>query len=558
MRRVILVVLCCVLLATTLLAANEVTQHQSSATVAGDGSCQINVVVTINLEEAKESLYFPLPAEATGVTVNGSSVRTKKDGSVGLVNLKFLAGYTGSYTLTFHYTLPNVVTTREDGKLLLEVPLLSGFAMPVENMDFTITLPADIEAVPSFYSGYYQDSIESRISSYTNGRTISGAVTGQLLDSETLSMSLVVPADMFPATVTTDENSLFFPIAMGICAAMALLYWLIFLRCAPLWPSYRTVPPEGISAGEVCSRLVGTGADLTLMVVTWAQLGYLVISRDDSGRIFLHKRMEMGNERSAFENRCYRSLFGRKRTVDGTGYHYARLCSRIAEETPNLRGQYLPGSGNPLLLRGLGAGIGIFAAAAMGASLATGTAWRIVLAVLLGVLGALASWHIQAGCRCIHLRDKKPGLIGLALSAVWLLAGLLTGLWDLALLAVLGQILTGLGAYYGGRRTENARLQASELLGLRRYLKTASRQELQRILRSNPDYYYELAPYALALGVDKAFAKRFGRIRQPGCHYLVAAVEAHTALKWYPLLRDAADTLDARQKKLKYERFTKV
>ena len=48
------------------------------------------------------------------------------------------------------------------------------------------------------------------------------------------------------------------------------------------------------------SRLTFTGADLTMMVFSWAQLGYLVIHLDDNGRVMLHKRMDMGNERSSF------------------------------------------------------------------------------------------------------------------------------------------------------------------------------------------------------------------------------------------------------------------
>ena len=70
----------------------------------------------------------------------------------------------------------------------------------------------------------------------------------------------------------------------------------------PLWRIRCTAAPAGLTAGELGSRLVHKGADLTMMVLSWAQLGYLLITMDESGRVFLHKRMEMGNERSAFDN----------------------------------------------------------------------------------------------------------------------------------------------------------------------------------------------------------------------------------------------------------------
>ena len=147
-------------------------------------------------------------------------------------------------------------------------------------------------------------------------------------------------------------------------------------------------------------------------------------------------------------------------------------------------------------------------------------------------------------------------LIAAGCIVVWLVLSLIAGQFGMMLFAVSIQLLAGVASAYGGRRSELGKQTMSEILGLRRYLKTVSKDELQRILKSNPDYYYELAPYALALGVDKAFAKRFERLHQPNCTYLITGIETNrTAEEWYPLLREAVDSLNARQKKLKYEKF---
>lgn len=312
-----------------------------------------------------------------------------------------------------------------------------------------------------------------------------------------------------------------------------------------------------MTAGEVCSRLTGVGADLSLMVVSWAELGYLYIDRDDSGRIFLRKRMGMGNERSAFENHCFRMLFRKRRYVDGTGYHYAQLCRKIREDGANVKGQYLRGSGNPKLFRLLCCGVGAAAGAAMGIHLGGSTIWRMVLAAALGLLCAMASWQIQRACRFFRLGRKPAMPVGLICGGSMVLLALLTHTLGLTVLSLLVQLLGGLGAAYGGRRTPAARQRAGELLGLRHYMKTVSRQELQRVLKTNPDYYYALAPYALALGVDRAFARQLGNERLPNCPYLITGVYAATAMRWYPQLRDAADTLDAQQKRMKRQHFLK-
>ena len=125
-----------------------------------------------------------------------------------------------------------------------------------------------------------------------------------------------------------------------------------------------------------------------------------------------------------------------------------------------------------------------------------------------------------------------------------LLLGLWAGCWGLALLCCLVQCLLGLLTLFGGRRSEAGRHTVAALLGLRRYLKTADRKQLRRILRKNPDYYYDLAPYALALGVDGKFARQLAGTRLAGCSWLVTDFpQAAKAEQWYPLLRQVTRIL---------------
>jgi len=264
----------------------------------------------------------------------------------------------------------------------------------------------------------------------------------------------------------------------------------------------------------------------------------------------------MGNERSTFENNLFRNLFRKQNVVDGTGYHYARLCRKAASQVPNARGDYLASSGNPALLRWLCVAVGTVAAAAMGGAMTDSFVARIFLVLIYGGLGLGASLAIQAGCKCFHLREKRPLYIALGCIALWMIVGILSGQWAIVLMGIAVQILGGLANAYGGRRSELGRQTASEILGFRHYLKTVTREELQRILKYNPDYYYEMAPYALALGVDEVFAKRFERLNQPNCNYLFTRMESpRKAAEWYPLLREVVNALNARQKRLRIEKL---
>ena len=551
MRRLMILFLCLFLLIGTVSAADQATSIQSTTTVGTDGSCQVTMIVAIHLDKGDSSLVFPLPPEARSVKLNNTRARcTYTDDAVEVSLAKVTGGAAGDFTLTFSYELDSVINTEEEIGQVLTLPVLHGFAYPVENMEFSVTLPGPFDTKPTFSSGYLQESIESSITFSINGATVNGVLSQRLQDHETLSMRLLVPAEMFPAAVVSTHESWPFQLAMGLCCLLALAYWLLRLRCMPLLRVHCSTPPEGVTAGEIGCRLTMKGADLTLMVLSWAQLGYLSIRMDERKRVFLHRRMKMGNERSAFENHYFNLLFAKKPVVTGTGRRYASLCRRVAAEHPGAKNGLLPGSGNPRFFRLLAAGAGVAAGASVGSALGMTTVLRVLLGIGLGVGGGYGAWQIQKLTRQLNLR--RPAIIWPGVTAVclYLVLGLLSGQLMMSLLAAAIQLLAGVMASYGGRRTELGRQTASEILGLRRYLKTVSYEELQRILASNPDYYFEMAPYALALGVDKAFAARFGKLIQPGCSYLTLGKDVScTATDWYLLLRRLTEIMDAQQKR---------
>ena len=559
MRRFLAAVLCILLLCTTAYASNALTGASSTATVSQSGSCQMTLTATIRLDEPVSGLVFPLGSNVSGVSLNGGYASTTKDSGITCVKLNHLNNQAGSFPLTVQYTVNAVVTADKDGKQTVTVPLLAGFKYPVEDLHFQITFPTEFDTVPSFFSGYHEQEIEQSIEYTISGATISGTVTEALKDSETLTMTLDAPEGMFPQSRSAGGTLHFDNLLMAVFAGLALVYWLLTMRHLPGFPIRRSTAPEGVSAGIVGSYLVHKPADLTMMVVGWAQLGYLIIHLDENGRVILHKKMEMGNERGSFEQRCFRSLFGKGTMLDATGYRYARLC----EKTAMLSRRYASGlrrdSGNPIIFRILACGVGLFAGAAMGDSFASALSWRIIWMILLGAGCTAACWFIQEGVSCLHLRGKTSLYIGLACCAGVILVAHLCGRLNYGLICVGWSLLAGLFGAYGGRRSENGARICTDILGLRRYMKKVSKAELIRILRSNPDYYFELAPYALALGVDKQFARRFENLRQPDCTWLVTDLgPTRTALEWYPALREAVEAMESVGKRSLVEKFLKI
>lgn len=562
--RNILIFLCLIaLLCGMTVTAGAATAAQSIgtyATVSNDGTAQVTLTANIHLDRVEENLRFALPGEASNITVNGSRARSRSENGLKMVDIsRFIGKAVGDFTLTFIYNLPNLITTNEAGQLELQLPLLAGFSYPVQALEFSVTLPGPITAKPAFSSGYHQANIEKDLYFTTDGATIKATSQAELKDHETLTMTLLVTEEMFPQKRIVAPEVGTATTLTAVFLVLALLYWLLFLRNLPSWPSVRSTPPAGYSAGEMGSVLCQQGANLNMMVFSWAQLGYLQIELQPGGKVLLHRQMDMGNERSNFEQRCFQKLFGRRESVNAGSARYGELFRDLDKMKPNLAAVMHPKSGNMLLFRGLAALGGMFAGVTLAVSLAAGAGMQWFLMFLLGAVALVSCWHIQVWAVNLFVPDRRKLWIALALCGLWLLLGALGGQFNAGWGMVAAQLFAGLLMAIGGRRTPEGRLLMGEILGLRRYLRTVSSEQLRMICQNNPDYFHQMAPYALALGVDKAFAKRFGKLQIGSCPYIFSGSDSTLrATQWNNMMRRVLKGMNTRPEQSRLEKLIAI
>ena len=572
MRRLLALLGACMIAVCLVLPASaesSASKVDLLCTVNSDGDCRVTMTVILHLEAAYNEMTFPVPSGAKDITLNGSNATTRSSAGATQVDIsKITRDYVGAASIRIEYPIPKAVTYNQEADkanpnqtlLQLQIPLLCGFDYPVDSLNFTITLPTgQLSNKPTFSSIYRQDSIESDLSYEVRGSQIIGTSTATLNDHEGVTMTMLVPHAMFPSVSTYVREGNPELVPMLIFAGLAMLYWLLFLRTLPLVRSRASTPPEGITAGELGCRLTLAGGDLTMMVFSWAQLGYLLIHMDGNGRVMLHKRMDMGNERSQFENRVFQLLFGSRRVVDGTGNQYALLCQKVAGMISNERNMYRGSSGNTKIFRWLACVSQVFCGICVAMNLSSIPVLQIILAFILGAFGAVSGWLIQDIAYRTHLRGKVPVYMGLVCMLIWILLGVLCGQIWIPLGCSLGEFLIGYFAAYGGRRTELGRHDGGQILGLRSYLKHLPRPDIGRLLANDPDYFFNLAPYALALGVIKPFANVFGRRKLDQCPYLITSIHGkRTAPEWGRLMASAADMMDAKARRMSVEKWLNV
>ena len=560
MKRFVLiftVLLCFLLLPQQVNAAPEGSSLQIQASVASDGSCQVSIMAMIH-KTASGELLFPIPREATSISLNGKNIRPKTTEDAKILDISDLYGTgAGDFSFTIHYTLRDIIHKTSHGALELRLPLLSSCAYRIDSLSFSLTLPGITEAKPAFQSGYHQNNIEKDISYTTNGATITGSTTKPLIDHETLLMSLDVTESMFPQPILEIFSSDIDSIGFAVCAVLALAYWLWKLRCMPPKRKAYATPPEGLNAGHFGTILGLQSANLSIMVFSWAQLGYLRI-RLERGRVFLLKRMEMGNERSDFEQKCFKRLFSKGERVDCSRYRYALQCQKVAHTQPPIGHLVDKRCGNQRIFRILNTLGGLFAGIGTGLSLGFGGFLQPVLAIVFAALGAYTAHHIQNWAGCLFLLNRQQLILSTLLSAVWLGFSALAGRLVVGVLFIGYEFLAGILAYYGGRRTPDGKQAMVQVLGFRRYLKRVDKATLDSLSKSNPDYFFDLAPYALALGVGKTFARQFGAKPFRECYYIDYPLkDTITASRWNKIMEDTLDKMDANNRSVPFKEFSK-
>ena len=573
MKRLILLALCVMLIASVSVGVSafegetRATSVQMIATVSNSGSAQVSTTVALHVETPLEELHYPVPANASSITLNGSRVFTEKTNQARLVNLtKLLGGMAGDFTFTVGYSVANTVRplAQTDSaadsakKLQLDLPLLAGFAYPIDQVQFSINLPGNITNQPGFISGYHQANIEKDLTYSVSGGNIAGRSWTALKDHETLNLRLTATEEMFPQTRVELPSLETITTIIYVCIGLALIYWIFVLRNFLPIREYPAVAPEGFGAGQLGTVLTMAGADLGLMIFTWAQLGYVVIQMDRRGRVLVHKRMEMGNERSAFEQKCFRSLFARRDVADTSGISFARLHQTVAAQ-----------KAIPSLLRKNGGNGQIFRILAAVAGLLCGTCFGILLGNMLdfgwlfmsvlSFVGLICSWQIQHWTQGVFLHHRIRLWTALGMSVLWLILGLAIGQLSLALLSVSIQLIAGFLAAFGGRRSEDGKLAMGQVLSLRSHLSRLSSRKIQQYCQENPNYFFDMIPEAMAMGCDKAFARRFGKSRLPACPYIIASdTRGLTAAQWSQLMRQILDGMTARQRQIPTDTFRAV
>ena len=508
------------------------------------GEARITQTIKMNVYGILEDITFAFPGNARNREIAGWRTRSSAENGLRYLTVHNKAGFSGEQTFTLTYSIDDLVTAGEESQKL-NLPLLVQQKYPVGVIALAVNLPKTYASMPVFSSGYYGDLVEDYMTISTTDTAVTATVNDILQDSDSLSMALTVPEGYFSGRFTSGGGG-FLRITALVLAILSLFMWWRGVKGAPIHARPRMLPPDGVNPGDVPFLLAGSKPDFNMLVSHWATLGYLSFYVNKGGHVILRRHMFMGNERRKFEQRLFDLLFGSGDICDGASVRYQKVARKAQDIIPRYwnRRLYDRNSTSPSLVRGMAhLACGFAAAAAMDV---LGPDKVHGLFVILGlVTGCVLSMILRGTFGAIYLSDWVKVGLGAACGLVLLIVG---GLGEAAVIMAPAVAVSAFLAWQtvcGGRPNEHGREILSQTRGFRRAIRTADSSHLLQMLHRDPQYFYKMLPYALAMGVGDAFVDAFQDARLEPCHwYENAKGVPATAGSFYDRYLDALDMLN--------------
>lgn len=367
----------------------------------------------------------------------------------------------------YSYKIDGIQTT-EDGLYKINFPVIYPGEEPVRGGSFRVHFPDEIN--PQEVTVSTQTSEGRTVGRIDKDRKmITGIVDENLQPGEAVVLNLLYPKSYtgwklgawLKLLIT---NNVFFIIAfLGLVLLGLLWYFLGRDERHPLEVRFR--PPANITSAE--AGLLWDGKlhqkDLISLIYYWASLGFLKIREEKVSHITNHvliKKAELPTTAKSFEHTMFNGLFasGTEVSVNSLRNSFYKTLKQAhieLEEHGRQTGFYVKGS------RGLG-----------------------IFLIILGIVGLVGSIILLVFSFSSQDFSISVPIFVLALATIFF-------------------------GYYMPKKAPFGAEKFSEILGFRKFIKTAEIDRLRTLATEDPKYFEGTIAYAIVFGLGKEWAEKF-------------------------------------------------
>lgn len=558
-RNIIAVVLafCIMITASNIHAAYESTGYNITAYdvdiyVTEGNVLKVTEKIDTNFKSAKHGIIRSIPLTGTVRRSDGSkgSFRAK------ISNIKVSDNYTKttsftngqklvelkigdadttlrgnkSYTISYDYALGDDKVSDYD-ELYYNI-IGTQWDTTISNVTFSIHMPKDFDTSKiGFTHGPQGSSQTDGITYEVDGNTITGEYNSDLSSYNGLTVRIELPEGYF---VIKDYQKYIDYAVIALFIGLVVITFVLWLKNGKDKPVVETVefyPPEDLNSAELAQVYKGEvrGQDVTSLLIYLANKGYLKIKEEDkkglistykaitfvklkeydgenySEKTFFDGIFKYGDEVpiSKLEDRFYVTQGkivnhinskkniekvidkkSRKSKTITTVFEFLVLivtCLTLGMATGDISNSLFSLPFVICSLAMIKAGVGFFKKKEAGG-------------IVVGAMLIFMSFCFFCSSQTMVLVESDEFS-----SADWLVLGI--GIVSIILLIIFEAIMPA--------RTEYGTKMLGKIRGFKRFLETARKEELERLVEENPSYFYDILPYTYVLGVSSKWIKKF-------------------------------------------------
>lgn len=533
MKRIAAALLCLMLVlsfAGPAFGADYTTEkYDVSVTVAEDNSYLITENVTINYPADKLIITRRIPSEkgiVSGVKINGGEAETKMDDGCIVAEIE-LRGQ-NSYVFSYRMDMYDDMDKASDSFNLPLIP--SDWDNPVTEAAISISMPKAVDR-ETFDVSVYGDGAgtNDKLNVDISGSNIAVNAAG-LSAYEGIKASAQLPEGYWVNPLNFDYIKYILIALLAVMPIAMCLFWMRFGRDRKLDIGEKPYPPEGIPAAEAGYIIDGIidQKDITCLVMDFARKGYLRLEG-----YMLYKEKDISDDEPAYAKTVFRALFGesdefntmKPSSVLGLAYIHAR--KQIHNEYQGRHKRIFTRSSS--ILRVLGNVLTI-----LGPSLAVLTAGVMKLRPEYYYVAAAVAVVLAFGTFLItRTFDKTYSMQGRArrkryfagiLMILLSCSGAAYAVWDiLGMGYCIAIFVSCIGTFVFTvlirKHTKKSSEWYAQLLSLRAYIKVADYNRMKILTTENPDYFYDIMPYAYVFGLADKWAKNYAKVNREMAAY---------------------------------------
>ncbi|MEG2650763.1 MAG: DUF2207 domain-containing protein [Eubacterium sp.] len=529
-----------------------------------DQSYAITETITVSFTEPRHGIYRYIPKQGSLYReIDGKAIQTPFTATISRVsvegydyetstedgNLVIKIGNAdelvdGRKTYIIHYTwAPKAdgITTFDDVYYNI---LPHNWPTPIDQASFSIQMPKAFDASQlNVYAGEYGAIDAGTVTTSVNGNTITGQSTKALATGEGITVNLRLPEGYFVGVWTGTEGLPFLYGTCAICLIAGILLFFILGRNPKPVEVVNFYPPHDFTPPQIGTIIDGKTdrKDLIAVIMYLADKGYLTIEATGKKDFTFHQiKHPKFKDEPDFIREIFTGIFPSTKTESVTldslkGVFYTSIDAATAMvegyfEDPEHQLFTKTAKLVRLGLLALMAIVGIaFGNAGSIASTGQFDIFEALFYVVFSIGLPIIGFYYIYQTAVVNKKGANPGrrgfkaLVGAFFTFIALSLSLaLNELPDTALLTVYGTILLlGFLLVLPKRRTEIGNQWLGETLGFKNFIVSAEADRIKMLVDENPQYFYNILPYAYVLGITDKWAKNFEglAIEPPNWYY---------------------------------------